>query len=233
LKVLLVEDNEDIREGLAAVLEGEGYTVSTSATAEEGLGKLAQDNFHLIVSDYMLPRETGLWMIQEAEKAGRLVNTKALIITAHPKVSGTDSVQVIRKPLDIDEFLRQVYELLDGARAQELEKARAMLQQNSTSTRADGALCELALYISSASPSSLRAVRNLNKLLDGYRPGQVLLKVCELAADTLAAAEEDRVTFTPTLVRRFPGPRTWVVGDLQNTRVVADLLDLAGVEPKA
>jgi hypothetical protein len=40
------------------------------------------------------------------------------------------------------------------------------------------------------------------------------------------------VLFTPTLVKRGPGPRTWIVGNLDQPELLTDLLDVSGVERK-
>jgi hypothetical protein len=37
--------------------------------------------------------------------------------------------------------------------------------------------------------------------------------------------------FTPTLVKRGPGPRAWVLGDLSDAAVVIDLLKICGLKP--
>jgi hypothetical protein len=37
--------------------------------------------------------------------------------------------------------------------------------------------------------------------------------------------------FAPTLVKRSPGPRTWVLGDLADAAVVVDLLKMCGMKP--
>jgi len=44
------------------------------------------------------------------------------------------------------------------------------------------------------------------------------------------AGEEDQLVFTPTLVKRSPPPRAWVVGDLSDHGVVVTLLDMAGIQ---
>jgi two-component system response regulator GlrR len=51
----------------------------------------------------------------------------------------------------------------------------------------------------------------------------VRLTVCDLAADP-EAADADNVVFTPTLVKRQPLPRTWILGDLTRPETVKDLL---------
>ena len=47
------------------------------------------------------------------------------------------------------------------------------------------------------------------------------------------AAKIDRVAFTPTLVKRYPEPRMWLLGTLRETDLVADLLRVCGVDAKA
>jgi hypothetical protein len=88
---------------------------------------------------------------------------------------------------------------------------------------------ELVLYVSSASPASLQARRNLELLLSRFAPNQVQWRVHDLGRDPLAGVE-DRIAFTPTLVKRFPEPRMWVLGNLRETDLLADVLRLCGVE---
>lgn len=117
MKILLVEDNEDIREGLTDLLESEGYSVAGSGSAEEGLARLRSESFHLVITDYMLPGETGGWLLEQAEREQRLRGVGAVMITAHPKVRPPAGVRLMHKPLDIDDFLRVVGESIPKLRA--------------------------------------------------------------------------------------------------------------------
>lgn len=117
VKILLVEDNEDIREGLTDLLESEGYSVAGSGSAEEGLARLRSEPFHLVITDYMLPGETGGWLLEQAEREQRLRGVGAVMITAHPKVRPPAGVRLMHKPLDIDDFLRVVGESIPKLRA--------------------------------------------------------------------------------------------------------------------
>lgn len=90
---------------------------------------------------------------------------------------------------------------------------------------------ELVLYVSSASPASIQARRNLEALLSRFVANQVHWNVCDLGREPLAGVE-DRIAFTPTLVKRFPEPRMWVLGNLRETDLLADMLRLCGVESK-
>jgi KaiB domain len=91
---------------------------------------------------------------------------------------------------------------------------------------------ELVLYVSSASVTSLQARRNLERVLLGFDRSQVHYSVCDLVGDPLAGAE-DGVAFTPTLVRKYPEPRLWVLGNLRESEIVADLLRASGVDQTA
>lgn len=110
--VLLVEDNEDIREGLSTLLEAENYEVTPVGTAEDGLARLRARTFHIVVTDFMLPGESGGWMVEQARNGGCLGDTPVLMITAHPRVVPPAGVHILHKPLDINEFLRAVQEVL-------------------------------------------------------------------------------------------------------------------------
>jgi DNA-binding response OmpR family regulator len=115
LHVLLVEDNDDIREGLSTLLDSEGYAVTEARTAEEGLAHLRQRPFKLVVTDYMLPARSGAWMLEEALRDRLLCAANVLMVTAHPKVKAPAGGRLLLKPLDIDDFLREVALIIASA----------------------------------------------------------------------------------------------------------------------
>lgn len=230
LRVLVVEDDEQVAMVLSALLESEGYEVAVAVTAAEGLRRLREESFHLLISDYWLPDRTGAWMLSEASTAGLLTTCKVLVITAEHRPQGVENLTVLRKPLDLDDFLRQVHEVLAPLRQEELERARQEVHDAVTDSGATSPKVELVLYVSGASPSSLKALRNLQALLASWDRSRVRLTICDLSRDSGKLAEEDRIAFTPTLVKRAPEPKAWVLGDLEDTGVVSDLLALAGVE---
>src|SRR5687768_13646908 len=84
--VLLVEDDRDIRDMVATLLEMSGFAVVACDTAECGLNALREQEFDLLLTDYALPRKSGLWLLQEAESEGLIQGTPVLIVTAHPSV---------------------------------------------------------------------------------------------------------------------------------------------------
>jgi CheY-like chemotaxis protein len=224
-RILVVEDQNDVRGLLVTALEIEGHEVDQAANAREGLQRLEEARYDLVLSDYAMPGGTGSWMLLEAERRGLLVDTPALIVTAHPDARELSTRHVIAKPLDLDYFLDQVRRILkSAARDRRTEEGAPAAERNYR--------IELVLYVSPNSPASTQARRNLERLLDQFDIAQIKYTVCDLVRDPLAG-EQDRVAFTPTLVKRYPAPRTWVVGNLRETEIIGDLLRVCGVDAKA
>jgi DNA-binding response OmpR family regulator len=232
LKILYVEDDLDIQEALREVLEFAGYQVTIASTASAGLEALRKERFHLVISDYNLPDFSGGKMLTLAAQAG-LLNCESVILTGASMLDGTAGYRVIRKPIDVDKFLLRIHEILAPVRDEEFQKARASLERTVSEEQRQGkpaSRVELVLYISEASPASLRALRNLEKLLSRYEPSQFLLQVIDLSRERPASLDEDRIAFTPTLVKRTPAPRIYLLGSLEHIQAVEDLLSDAKVE---
>jgi CheY-like chemotaxis protein len=228
-RVLVVEDQEDVRRMLVTALEIEGHRVDEAASAAEGLARLDNVRYDLVLSDYAMPGGTGTWMLHEATRRGLMDSTVALIVTAHPDVRDLADVDVIPKPLDLDFFLEQVRRILAGEANPPSQGRDVPTTMRAAATRHR---VELVLYISSASPASIQARRNLERLLGEFDASQIKLTICDMIREPLAG-EADRIAFTPTLVKRFPEPRMWMLGNLRDTEVLADLLRVCGVDGKA
>ena len=100
----------------------------------------------------------------------------------------------------------------------------------SSGSRITPARIELVLYVSAASPASMQAQGNMERVLAAFNRDDVAYSICDLQQNP-ETAEFDRVVFTPTLVKRHPSPRLWIIGDLRDGDVVADLLRASGVAP--
>ncbi len=110
--LLYVEDNHDLREVLSALLAGEGYQVDVAGCAGEGLERLRERRFHLVISDYALPDHTGTWMLKRAAESGLLERTGTLIVTATDDLEGAGSTPILHKPLGVEELLDHVARLV-------------------------------------------------------------------------------------------------------------------------
>jgi len=225
-RILVVEDQADVRALLTTALEIEGHGVDEASNAREGLACLQRGHYDLVLSDYAMPGETGAWMLYEAERLGLLAGTAALIVTAHPDARELWNHDVVPKPLDLDLFLEQVRRIL----RENAERRGGSPMDESVQAR-HGHRVELVLYVSPDSTASAQARRNLEALLERFDTSQIKYTVCDLDRDP-QSGDGDRVAFTPTLVKRYPAPRMWVLGNLRDAEIVADVLRVSGVDAK-
>jgi DNA-binding response OmpR family regulator len=223
--VLVVEDDPDIREMLRTLLELAGFDCVATESAEGGLTALRQEVFDLVLTDYSLPRRSGVWLLETAESEGLLQGVPTLIVTAHPSIDQAGRFEVVQKPFDLDDLVERVRQRMDGARPKRLPMpVDGRSEHGSDGTGMDGREpVELVLYVSAHSPHSAAAMRTLQTVLARFKPSSVRLTVRDLTADPASGAE-DSIAFTPTLVRRKPAPRTFIVGHLSNPEVLMELL---------
>jgi DNA-binding response OmpR family regulator len=219
-RILLVEDDEDTRQLLAVALEVERVQVDQAANADEALSLLRANAYDLVLTDYDLPGKTGATLLAESIREGLLQDAGALMITAHPQPQAVEGVEVVRKPLDLSKFLQQVRSILRA-------RPDAPMGEGCQESGPPDPALDLVLYVSANSLPSLRARQNLEEILtDPSLP--VRLSICDVAQSP-ERAELDRVVFTPTLVKKTPPPRAWVLGDLSRASVVRDLLQACGI----
>ena len=223
-RLLVVDDQEDVRSLLATALELEGFEVVGARDARDGLRCLADAEFDLIVTDYAMPGGTGLWMLHEAERRGLLDGIPALIVTAHPDLREGGEFEIMRKPLDLERFLAQVRTLLE-------QRGRSDGGQRELDPGREGAEVELVLYVSSSSFASRQARRNLKAVLAEFDASRLRVAVHDLSRDALGG-EEDGIHLTPTLVKRKPAPKLWIIGSLHDRELLAGVLEGAGLEPR-
>ena len=114
-KILVVDDEEDLREILRFNLESEGYTVETAASAEEVLGMLGT-RFDLLLLDVMMDKMSGFEMAQKMREAGD--NTPIIFLTARDAHDdqlqgfGVGADDYITKPFSFDTVLARVRAVL-------------------------------------------------------------------------------------------------------------------------
>jgi KaiB-like protein len=158
------------------------------------------------------------------------MKTAALVLTAHPHPSDVAGFDVFQKPFDLNHLLSPVRQRLDdggpGRPRSQPEVEPASSRRNGNNQRDDGCPepIELILYVSADSPRSANAISNIKRVLARYRSDKVTLTICDLASNPLMG-EADSIAFTPTLVKRSPGPRTYILGHITNPDVLIELLD--------
>jgi DNA-binding NtrC family response regulator len=80
-RILVVDDEDSIREFLTILLEKEGYDVATADSVGTGIERLHSEPFDLVMCDLKLPDGNGLQVLEEARR--RQLQSPFIIITAH------------------------------------------------------------------------------------------------------------------------------------------------------
>jgi circadian clock protein KaiB len=84
---------------------------------------------------------------------------------------------------------------------------------------------ELRLYVAGSSLRSLRALQNLKRICDAELPGRYNLEIVDVYKEPGRAAE-DQIVAIPTLIKRAPGMVRRLIGDLSETALLRQGLDL-------
>ena len=74
----------------------------------------------------------------------------------------------------------------------------------------------LKLFVSGASPNSVRAINNIQKILNMHVPGKHTLSIIDIYQDK-TVAEQEQIIAVPLLIRKFPLPERRFIGDLSDT----------------
>ena len=130
MRVLLVDDENSLREQVKKILENQRYTVETARDGEQALDKLSAAAFDIIILDIMMPKIDGLTVLKQLRKAK--IATPVLLLTAKgdaaDKVKGLDlgADDYLAKPFSRDELSARVRALLrrSGSASQALLKVR-------------------------------------------------------------------------------------------------------------
>ncbi len=107
-KILVVEDENSMREVLSMLLEGEGYHVVAAADGAEGLELIDRDIFDLVITDIKMPGASGFDILKRAQEVSP--DTLVIMITAFGTVESAieamklGSYDYINKPFKIDEI---------------------------------------------------------------------------------------------------------------------------------
>jgi DNA-binding response OmpR family regulator len=129
-RVLVVEDEQHLGEGLRFNLEAEGYQVEVVETGEEALERLSlAPEFDVVILDVMLPGKDGFEVIAEMRRAGLFIPTLMLTARGHPQ-------DVLRGfEAGADDYLMKPFELaILIARIRGLLRRRAWLETSANGT---------------------------------------------------------------------------------------------------
>jgi DNA-binding NtrC family response regulator len=92
-RVMVVDDEENIRDVLSSYLNSLGYDVVTANDGEDGLSKFKRSGFDLIISDLLMPTVDGLELLKKVRELDKEVIF--LMITGYPSIE--TAVEAIKK----------------------------------------------------------------------------------------------------------------------------------------
>jgi DNA-binding NtrC family response regulator len=140
LRILLVEDDADVREAVLSSLSDEGHSVTAVIDGAAAMDKIAEDRFDVVITDIRLPKADGLAVFDHARRVSP--RTDVILMTSFGGVAEAVSAlkkgahDYLTKPFDVDELVIRVASIASKRALQrELDEARATLAGS-----ADGAI---------------------------------------------------------------------------------------------
>lgn len=134
-RILVIDDEDDVRESLHALLTMEGFAVDLAVNATDGLKQLERPVYDLILVDLMMPDKSGIELIEEIRQRDR--ETPIFLITAYGSIEV--AVKAIKagasdyfsKPWDNEKLLIEIRRMIASARLarENLALKRALKQR--------------------------------------------------------------------------------------------------------
>lgn len=116
-RILVVDDEDIIRESLAFVLRKEGYIVQEAENGLVAYNKLIEESFDLVITDLEMPEMKGIELLEEIKKLN--IQTSVVIITAFGSLDTAISAlrngasDYLLKPVEFDELIIKIKRLFD------------------------------------------------------------------------------------------------------------------------
>ncbi len=116
-RILVVDDEDIIRESLSFVLKKEGYYVQEAENGKAAYNKLLEESFDLVVTDLEMPEMKGIELLEEIKKLN--IQTAVIIITAFGSLDTAiialrnGASDYLLKPVEFDELLIKIKRLFE------------------------------------------------------------------------------------------------------------------------
>ncbi len=114
--ILVVEDEQAIRDALKMVLEEEGYQTQAAADGKKGMELINMNDFDIVITDLKMPEIDGMTLTRQIQQI--CPQTSVIIITAHGSLeSAIEALRIgaydyILKPFDFDDVLYKIKRLI-------------------------------------------------------------------------------------------------------------------------
>jgi DNA-binding response OmpR family regulator len=111
-KILIVDDDENIRNTVKAILEDEGYFVDTAASGGEAIQKTQKTTYNIALLDIRLPDMEGVELLKLIKEG--VPRTRKIMVTGYPSMQNAinalnkNADAYLIKPVDIENLLATV-----------------------------------------------------------------------------------------------------------------------------
>jgi DNA-binding response OmpR family regulator len=109
-EVLIVDDEQDIRDFLSDLLQDNGYTVRIAVDGIQAMEMIKQEKPDLILLDLLMPKETGTDLYRKIHRKKEFESVPVIVISGLPGryLAVSKSVPVFDKPIDEARLLEEV-----------------------------------------------------------------------------------------------------------------------------
>ena len=120
-RILVVDDQQDIRDMTALVLSGAGYRVDTVDSGESALSTLEQDRFDLVLLDINMPEMDGWETLRLIRSDDELTGLPIVMFSVKGEIRDKieslqeGAVDFVTKPFIVDDLIERVGKVLAGA----------------------------------------------------------------------------------------------------------------------
>jgi CheY-like chemotaxis protein len=113
-KILIVDDDDDLRQAIAMILAGEGFEVDEAEHGEVALQKLrANGHFDVVLLDLFMPIMDGWQTLEVMRETPQLADVPVFVCTSAPD-RAPPGVPVLKKPFDLERLLETIGEATEG-----------------------------------------------------------------------------------------------------------------------
>ena len=115
-QILVVDDEQNSREGLTKILIKEGYEVVAAESGQDALAKAKKQDFDLIITDLRMPEISGIDVLEKIRE--KKPDIGVIIVTAYGEVNSylkamtLGAFEYLNKPIKLDELRRVIHKAL-------------------------------------------------------------------------------------------------------------------------
>jgi two-component system, chemotaxis family, chemotaxis protein CheY len=124
-RILVVEDDDDIRRFNAEALSGCGYHVDTAVDGSDGWEVLNKSRYDLLITENNMPNLSGIELIKKLNATGMPVRVIMASGVSHEQESDLRLTATLPKPFTLDELLGTVHQVLGEVAPSEWQSPRA------------------------------------------------------------------------------------------------------------